>query len=113
MLANSMSVSYGIPMTIPYLAICAVFNCISSKLTLTFLQKLKLWLITLSSYSNTLFVDGRLAPSMADFITSNSMKLLMILWSLPLAVRRITLVTLLPTNLVMASTTPSLAPMTN
>ncbi len=113
MLANSVSVSCGIPMTIPYVAIHAMFNCISSMLTLTFLQRLKLWLITLSSCSNTLFVDGRSALLMADYITSNSMKSLMLLWSLLLAIRRIPLVMLLPTNIVMALTTPSLVPMTN
>jgi hypothetical protein len=67
MLANSVSVSCGIPMTMSYLAICAAFDCISSMLTPTFLQRLKLWLITSSSCSNKLFVDGRLAPLMADF----------------------------------------------
>jgi hypothetical protein len=39
MLANSVSVSGGIPMTIPYVAIHAAFDCISSMLTLTFLRK--------------------------------------------------------------------------
>ncbi len=112
-LANSVSVSWGIPMMIPYVAIRAAFDCISSMLTLIFLQKLKLWLITSSSCSNTLFVDGQSAPSMADFITSYRVNLLMLLWSLPLAVQRMALVTLLPTNLVMASTTPSLALMTD
>jgi len=32
-------VGCGIPMTIPYVAIQAAFDCISSMLTLTFLQK--------------------------------------------------------------------------
>ena len=113
MLANSMSVSCGIPMTIPYVAIHATFNCISFMLTLTFLQKLKLWLITLISCSNTSSVDGWLAQSMATFITLYSVNSLIFLWLLPLAVRKMTLVTLLPTNLVMALTTPSFAPMTN
>ncbi len=53
------------------------------------------------------------APSMADFITSNKVESLMLLWLLPLAVRRMASVTSLLTNLVMASATPSLAPMTN
>jgi hypothetical protein len=79
MLANSVSVSCGILMTIPYVAICATFDCISSMLMLIFLQKSKLRLITLSSCSNTLFVDGWLVPLMAYFITSNRMKSLMLL----------------------------------
>ena len=59
MLANSVSVSYGIPMTMPYVAICAAFDCISSMLTLTFLQKLKVCFITSSNCSNTSFVDSQ------------------------------------------------------
>ncbi len=113
MLPNSVSICCRITKMIPYVTIHAAFNCINSMLTLTFLQKPKLWLITLSSCSNTLFVDGRWAPSMVDFITSNKVKFLMLLWSLPLADRKMALATLLPTNLVMALTTPSLAPMTN
>ena len=113
MLANSMSVSCGIPMMIQYVAIRVAFDCISSMLTLTFLQKSNLWLITLSSCSNTSFVDGQSAPSMANFITLYGVNLSILLWLLPLAIRRMALVTLLLTNLVMALTTPSLAPMTN
>jgi hypothetical protein len=48
-----------------------------------------------------------------NFITSNRVKLLMLLWLLSSAVQRMASVTLLPTSLVMASTTPSLAPMTD
>ncbi len=112
MLANSVSVSCGIPMTIPYVAICATFDCISSMLTLIFLQKSRFWLIT-SSCSNKSFVDGWLVPPMADLITSNRVKLLMPLWSPPSAIWRMASVTLLSNNLVMALTTPSLAPMTD
>jgi hypothetical protein len=50
---------------------------------------------------------------MANFITLYSVISLMLLWLLLFAVRRMALVTLLPTNLVIASTTLSLAPMTN
>jgi hypothetical protein len=63
--------------TIPYVAIRATFDCISSMLMLTFLQKSKLWLIISSSCSNTSFLDGQSAPSMANFITSNRVKLAM------------------------------------
>ncbi len=69
MLANSVTVSYGIPMTMPYVAIHAAFDCISSMLMLTFLQKLNVWLITLSNCSNTSFVNGWFAPLIATFIT--------------------------------------------
>ncbi len=112
-LANSVSVSCGIPMTIPYVAICAVFGCISSMLTLTFLQKSKLWLISLSSYSNTLFVDGWLVPLIANFSTSYIVNASMLLWSLPPAILRMALVTSLLANLVIALTAPSLVQMTN
>ncbi len=50
---------------------------------------------------------------MAKFITLYSVNLAVLLWLLPLAIRRMALVTTLPTNLVMALTKPFLAPMTN
>jgi hypothetical protein len=113
MLAKSVSTSYGTPMLMPYVAVCAAFDCKSSMLMLIFLQKSKVWLITLRSCSSTSFVDGWLAPSMATCITSNSVKSLMLLWSLPLAVCRMASVMSLPTSFVMASTAPYFAPMTD
>ncbi len=113
MLANSVSVSCGIPMTMPYVAIRAAFDCIISMFTLTFLRKSKVWLITLSTCSNTSFMDGRSAPLIASFITLKIVKLLMLLWSLPSAVRRMALVMSLPTSFVKASTMPSFTLMTD
>ncbi len=43
---------------IPYVAILAAFDCISSMLTLTFFQKSKVWLITSNSCSSVSVVDG-------------------------------------------------------
>jgi hypothetical protein len=59
MLANSVSMSCGIPMTIPYVAIRAAFDCISSMLMLIFLQKSKLWLITFVPGWLVGAIDGR------------------------------------------------------
>ena len=42
MLAKSVSTSCGTPMVMPYVAICAAFDCKSSMLTLLFLRKLKM-----------------------------------------------------------------------
>jgi hypothetical protein len=79
MLANSVSVSCGMPMTKPYMATRAAFDCISSILMLTFFQKSNVWLITSSNCSNTSFVVARSAPSIATFITSYSVKLSMLI----------------------------------
>lgn len=63
----------------------------SSTLTLTFFWKSKVWLITSINFSNTSFVDGWLTLLMATLATlSNSVKLLILLWSLPSAVCRMT-----------------------
>ncbi len=57
--------------------------------------------------------EWSVGESMAKFITLYSVNSSMHLWLLPLAVQRMASVMLLPTNLVMASTTPPLMPMTN
>ncbi len=101
------------PTTMPYVAICAAFDCITSMLMLTFLQKWKFCLITSISSSNTSFVDGQLAPLMATCNTLKSVKLLMLLWLLPFAVHRMAWVMLQLTSLVIKLATPSLKLMTN
>jgi hypothetical protein len=73
MFAMSINVSWGMLIAIPYVAILAVFDCISSMLTLIFLGKMKVWLITSNSCSSMLVVDGQLAPLMAAAITAKSM----------------------------------------
>jgi hypothetical protein len=70
MLARSINVSWGMLIAIPYVAILAAFDCISSMLTLTFFWKSKVWLITSNNCSSTLVVDGQLAPLMAAAITA-------------------------------------------
>ncbi len=73
MLAMSVNVSWGMLIAIPYVAILAAFDCISSMLTLTFFWKSKVWLITFNNCSSTLVVDGQLVPSIAAAITAKSM----------------------------------------
>ncbi len=72
MLAMSVNMSWGMLIAIPYVAILAAFNCISSMLTLTFFWKSKVRLITSNNCSSTSVVDGQLAPLMADAITAKS-----------------------------------------
>ncbi len=112
MLAKSVSTSCDMPMTMPYVAIYAALDCKSSMFTLIFLQKSKVWLITLRSCSSTSLINLQSAPSMAACITLKNLKLSMPLWLLPSGVRRMVEVMLLPTFIVMASTAPSFAPMT-
>jgi len=78
---------------------------------LTFSPKSKVWLITSINCSHKSYVDGRLAPLIATYITSKSVKLSILLWSLSLW--PMASVTSLPTSFVMALMTPSCAPMTN
>jgi hypothetical protein len=72
MLAMSVNVSWGMLIAIPYAAILAAFDCISSMLTLTFFQKSKVWLITSNNCSSTPVADGQLVPLMAAAITAKS-----------------------------------------
>ena len=58
MLASRVSVSCGMLMTIPYVAICAALDCISSMLTLTFFRKSNGWWMISNTCSNTSVADG-------------------------------------------------------
>ena len=80
MLANKVSVNWGMPIIMPYVAIHAAFDCISPMLMPTFFWKSKAWLITSSNCTNMSFADGPPAPLIATFINSKSVKSSMLLW---------------------------------
>ena len=68
MLANNVSVSCGIPMKIPHVAICATFDC-QLHVDADLLAKVK-WVIDHLNQLLQHVVFGWSAPSMATFITS-------------------------------------------